>query len=426
MYYSLGHLDVRTSMEPITKEPRTRSDNSKQRINWVFRASAPEHWNTFMLDDEKHEFVDRLLGILFEFCSSFAFQLESAPSTGYLHFQGALQCTNKRSFIFIQKQYKFEFLAPMRGTVQQAFGYAQKQDTRIEGPWLFGNPCDMNKPNSFAEYVKAVTSGMSNKELWAQHPNARARYPGVLVDYRASFKPKRTQDLEVYVLFGGAGTGKTRAVQAMYPDAYVVPYSRQGIWLTHLAIDADVVVLEDFDGNLPLKQFNRLVDRYAEQVEVKHGHVWWLPNIIFLTSNTPPQAWYPEDGRQDTKKQIFRRINWCFDFNTPEGVKMEAAVSVEDLSLKYPIESQLKSGLHSKNYAPFVQAKDNSYRNKKLQLLTKQLEFFKQFTPRIPEMQKMKPTPVVEDMDLWESLDEFDIDNGYPETKTNTTFILKD
>jgi len=347
-----------------------QSTASKQPIliNWVFRCNA-EYLGTS--ERRRTKEGDALMGLLIDHCKAVTFQLESAPTTGYLHFQGAFQLLNKkRKFWILKNIFEFEYLAPMKGSCQQAFGYASKADTRILGPWVHGDFSEKSKPNEFAEYVSAIKNGSSNVQLWCDFPSMRARYPHVLVDYWKCHKPIRTDDLEVYVLFGKAGTGKTRAVKDMYPDAYVVPYARQGLWLTDDALGAKVVVLEDFDGNLPLKQFNRIIDRYPEQVESKFGHIWWCPIIIFLTTNTPVGSWYPDDGRQDTKEQIARRINWCFDFNTPEGIAMTEGITVQQLNERYPIGEK-------RSYPIFEYSSEREYKKLKLTMLSEQLKFYR-------------------------------------------------
>lgn len=76
-------------------------------------------------------------------CDVFAFQLESAPSTGYKHFQGYLELVSKHAHTWIQNRLNedglhFEYLAEAKGSPAQAWGYATKEETRIDGPWTYG------------------------------------------------------------------------------------------------------------------------------------------------------------------------------------------------------------------------------------------------------------------------------------------------
>jgi hypothetical protein len=145
-----------------------------------------------------------------------------------------------------------------------------------------------------------------------------------------------SDDVEVYVLYGEPGLGKSYSVRNLYPDVYVVPIQNKGsFYLTERGNLAPVVLIEDFDGNMPLKDFNQRLDPYPIEVQVKYSWVWWCPQIIFLTSNTPPGAWYDYSSRQNIKQQVYRRITACFDFNTIEGRTMQKGISCQELEDRY-------------------------------------------------------------------------------------------
>lgn len=269
-------------------------------------------------------------------CTLWAFQLESAPTTGYRHYQGCCEFMNKRRKAWILKNvHPFEYLAPSKGSPKQNWSYCTKADTRLAGPWTEGEPtaAESGAQQVTELFVRAIEAGASDTELWREYPGAMARLPGVSHRIRSLKVPVRTKELEVYVLYGAAGTGKSRLVQENFPDVYKVPYARTGLWLTARACESKIILLEDFDGNLPLKQFNRLVDRYPEEVECKNGHLWWLPDVIFITTNTLPSHWYPTDSRQDVKSQIFRRITSCFDFN--DDPTCQSPLTCAELCSKY-------------------------------------------------------------------------------------------
>jgi len=85
---------------------------SNKCIRWVFRASAAEFGEVD---------IENLYGALLEISDCFAYQKESAPQTGYLHFQGYLELVNKNRHTWIQNHlkqygYHFEFLQPAKGT----------------------------------------------------------------------------------------------------------------------------------------------------------------------------------------------------------------------------------------------------------------------------------------------------------------------
>lgn len=75
------------------------------------------------------------------------YQLERAPQTGRLHYQGFVQfCTHQT---LGQVKAVFSPWAPhleiMRGTVEQAVAYCKKEDSRVDGPWEWGEFASQGK-----------------------------------------------------------------------------------------------------------------------------------------------------------------------------------------------------------------------------------------------------------------------------------------
>lgn len=321
-------LDMRSRTNGGSGRKRTPA-----RISWVFRCSIEEG------DIEQQG--DELAGKLIECCEKYAFQAESAPTTGYKHFQGYFELLNKNRFEWIQKHIqKFEYLTERKGTAKQAWTYATKQETRLHGPWLLGEPTvnDSGNAKVLEQFVRAIERGDSNEKLWEDFPSCMVRYPRTPSMRKFDTKPIRTEELKVYVLYGPPGTGKSRTAVEKYPNIYKVPFSKTGLWMTQDAAGVKQVLLEDFNGELPLKYFNRILDRYPEKVEIKGGHVWWCPDLILITTNVLPSLWYPMDDRQDVLGQIYRRITGCYDFTGVEMDKRDELlpITVQELVAKYP------------------------------------------------------------------------------------------
>lgn len=316
-----------------------------RRIGWCFTLKA------ICQDKNDEEAINKeaewLIGQMIDHCEKYAFQLESAPTTGYLHFQGYFELNNKNRFEWIQKHItKFEFLQERKGTPKQAWTYCTKQETQIYGPWTLGEPTvnDSGNAKVLEQFVRAIESGATNEKLWEDFPSCMVRYPRTPSMRKFDTKPIRTEELKVYVLYGPPGTGKSRTAVEKYPDIYKVPFSKTGLWMTQDAAGVKQVLLEDFNGELPLKYFNRILDRYPEKVEIKGGHVWWCPDLILITTNILPSLWYPMDDRQDVLGQIYRRITGCYDFTGVEMDKRDALVpiTVQELVARYPSKVSTK------------------------------------------------------------------------------------
>lgn len=128
------------------------------------------------------------------------------------------------------------------------------------------------------------------------------------------------------MLWGPTGSGKTRQVREAHPDLYnvMLPSRRGGaVWFDGYC-NHDVVLFDDFYGQIPLALFLQLTDRYPMRVQVKGSTTAWRPSKIFITSNHHPDQWWTEDGDHTSVEQraaFMRRV---------KEVKHVVHVSVED------------------------------------------------------------------------------------------------
>jgi len=335
--------------------PPKKSQQSQQpkRKNWCFtlrscmqNAAAPE--------DLREAEATQLYGLLLDHCDSFAFQLELGAEDGYYHFQGYMELSIRNRHCWIMNNVThFSYVAPSKGSPRQGWKYATKSDTRVLGPWTYGECPPDNNRKDLRVFYDAIKSGKTDLDLLEEFPGEMGRmrnYAGFVRSVRNIHLPKIKRvdlygdnNLEVYYFFGGAGKGKSYAARDLYPEIYDLPIQRRGNFF--LTVDgnlAPVVLIEDFDGALPLKDLNRLLDPYPLLVENKGGHIIWCPKIIIFTSNIPPHQLYDYDDRQDVKSQIYRRITYCFDFNTDSGRAMTRGLSCSELEELYPGQKNLK------------------------------------------------------------------------------------
>lgn len=329
--------------------PPKKSAQSQQpkRKNWVFTLRS-EMQNAAAPEDLREKEAMFLYGSLLEHCDSFAFQLELGAEDGYYHFQGYMELSFRNRHCWIMNNIEhFSYVAPSKGTPKQAWRYSTKEDTRVLGPWTYGEPPPDNNRKDLRIFFDAIKSKQTDAQLLEDFPSDMARMNRFPTFVRTTLNirlsgPKRfdlygDDHVEVYVFFGGAGKGKSYAARNLYPDIYDLPIQRRGNFF--LTVDGNLaphVLIEDYDGSLPLKDLNRILDPYPLYVETKGGYLWWCPKIIIITTNVPPHCWYDYDDRQDVKSQIYRRINFCFDFNTDSGRTMTRGLSCQELEELYP------------------------------------------------------------------------------------------
>lgn len=111
------------------------------------------------------------------------------------------------------------------------------------------------------------------------------------------------------VLYGSTGTGKTRYVHQQahlfYEDDIWI-YPGQG-WFDGYQ-GQQVVVFDDFYGDMPFGTLLKVLDRYKLDVPVKGGFTNWNPTRIYITSNVHPLCWY-KDLNNHQEAALLRRFD---------------------------------------------------------------------------------------------------------------------
>ncbi len=246
------------------------------------------------------------------------FQLEIAPTTGTPHYQGYSEFKRPVRIAYMKTLFDTQRLhcEKRHGTRIQARDYCMKEESRADqqgagpyeyGSWLAGGA---GTRNDLAEVYELAKSGASLRDAFEQLPTHMIKHYKAYEKIKSLFTPPIRKGLKVILLLGPTGRGKTRFVWHQHvEDLYVSPVGNktsQG-WFDGYD-DHPVALLDDFSGQLPLKFLLRILDIYPVSVPNKGGHVWWNPNLIYITSNERPDMWYQYHNREESEKALMRRL----------------------------------------------------------------------------------------------------------------------
>jgi len=208
-----------------------------------------------------------------------------------------------------------------RGTQAQAIAYAEKEDSRIDGPYRFGTPRTQGQRTDLEAFKNEVFEGKRKRDLIHDHFGIIAKYPRFYDTLTMMNRPERSTPLVVTLLYGQTGLGKTRSVMERFgldTDFFVAPLNNGTMWYD--TYDGHKrVLLDDFSGaasHISLCSLLRLLDRYPVLVPTKGSHTWWLPDAIFVTTNLLPKDWFKWENRGEQYKAMARRFHKVLVYST--------------------------------------------------------------------------------------------------------------
>lgn len=270
--------------------------NQKNQIsrNWVFTLNNPKEPLDF----------DKLNAL------SLIYQLELGQEQTP-HYQGYIRFEKNRRFSAVKKLLPTAHWEIRRGSHSQAIAYCSKEDTRIEGPWRFGDfTNDQGKRSDLDEVKDLIDNGATLKDVYQEHFAASARYSRFFSEYRLAVQPKRSWQTQCIVIYGPPRTGKSTWVTTQFPDAYVKDQSK---WWTGYAGE-ETVMIDEFYGWIPINELKRILDFTKLTLDAKYGHVNFIARYLFIISNKHPDQWYPNhppgDVHYDALKTRFTAIKY--------------------------------------------------------------------------------------------------------------------
>lgn len=110
---------------------------------------------------------------------------------------------------------------------------------------------------------------------------------------------------EVVCYWGRTGSGKSRRA---WEEAGLSAYPKDPLtkfWCGYRS--HQFVVIDEYRGGISIGHLLRWLDRYPVIIENKGGATCLVATKIWITSNIPPQDWYPELD-EETKAALRRRM----------------------------------------------------------------------------------------------------------------------
>ncbi len=241
-------------------------------------------------------------------------QLE-AGDNGTPHFQAYLEFGKRKTGYAVRIIEPRGVWAYRRGTRDQARLYCMKEDSRVEGPWEYG---DWEKGGSGARVdlheACAILKEHGLTALSEQRPTVFIKFSRGFEKLAFLQRGKRATPPRVILHYGPTGTFKTGLVLNRHPDAYKKPPGSK--WFDGYT-GQKVLLMDDFAGassGVRLDWTLQLLDRYDLDVEMKGGHCRLMAETIYVTTNIHPSAWFDYTTRGGQYRALARRFHEVYLF----------------------------------------------------------------------------------------------------------------
>lgn len=286
------------------------------------------------------------------------YQME-VGALGTQHLQGYIEMKQACREAAMRKLSPSAHWEIAKGTRYQCIEYSTKEDTRLENPWYFDGilwiACGDVLPLSLQELKNPIHSLSKNSKSTAMssrlfairdqlsEPNCNSteaiadsdfdlwvRYYRAFEKYLVMKTKPRNHPVDVHIVQGPTGTGKSKWALDTYPEAY---WKQRSNWWDGYA-GHEVVVIDEFYGWLPFDLLLRICDRYPLLVETKGGQMQFVAKTIVITTNALPSSWYkcatyfPALTRRVTKWHVLPIIGCHSIHNTYQEFCLHAVENV--------------------------------------------------------------------------------------------------
>ena len=256
---------------------------------------------------------------------------------GTEHLQGYIEFKTKRRMGAIKTMLGNRcHLELAMGTASQNKTYCTKEESRIDGPFEYGNYIEKL---TLKDTIKAIKNKevKNMSDLFENYTEEAVKHHSGLTKALEHFGEDRNWPMDVKIYTGDSGSGKSYDA-LHYSDAKDTfcpewPEKKGSTWWWAGYEGQKTVVLDEFAHQIKPKILQKLMDFVPMTVQIKGGNVKFQAKTLIITSNIPPEKWYPrvENTLEHGKLPLQRRINdYCSNIVKYNGKYRENNVTKEE------------------------------------------------------------------------------------------------
>lgn len=246
---------------------------------------------------------------------------EELGENGTPHVQGYVEFKRALSLGAVRKMLPDAHWEIRRGTAEEAIAYCSKEETRVAGPYTFGQP---SKGQGSRTDIKSafddLKGGMKDLDFAEKHTEVFFKYQRGIDAARLLVAPSRAWKTDVWYLYGAPGVGKSKLAAEKAPGAFYKAANSD--WWDGYAGEPDVIFDDFTSGWFKWANLLQILDRYPVRVPVKGGFRSFLARRIFITSNNRPWDLYASTNADGSPKHpiraLLRRVDHYVEFTGPD------------------------------------------------------------------------------------------------------------
>lgn len=282
-------------------------------------------------------------------------QLEECPTTSRLHFQGYVEFKTRVAFDRCKKLLQSDSvnIRVADGSSEHNTTYCTKEETRVDGPWIFGETLGLQGQGARTDIQKFLDVALDVEVQEDKHipefsgathirdvsgdvamffplPPQRVRTPfGRAVGTHTDTFVKYHRGLEkayewlrepvgivpmpyTIFIYGPTGLGKTKQAYMFDKRVFKMPYGKDGaLWFDGYTDQQTILIDELREGRLPTDWLLQFLDGYEFQLEVKGSFRPRACKYVFITSCHSPEVLWGAASIE--YPQVMRRIRKVYE-----------------------------------------------------------------------------------------------------------------
>lgn len=235
------------------------------------------------------------------------------------HFQGYLETEHSQRFSYVKNLLPTAHWEVARGSAEQNKSYCSKAETRFPGAEVqeHGEPCAGQGQRTDLEGAWNLLRETNDLlKVIEQKPVAFIRnFRGLTAAWQLSNRPQPRPDVKCFPFYGLSGIGKTHHVmtKVIKDQPYFKLWKKDGQWWDGLLPTHKILWIDEYKGEMPFELFKEVLGPAPLTLPVKGGSTSASFETIWITSNYPPEEWYPSLSPVDLQA-LRNRITESFHY----------------------------------------------------------------------------------------------------------------